>query len=456
MKLKKIKMESILISDIVAQPHLEMFNSRRLHQCDHGGRAGYKSSKNAIKIALTMLQDPTCEVVIVREDYSDHKDSTFADMKIAFERLGVNLKQGVHYPAGNDLWIKLPQGNYIHFLHMKNIDKLKGTRPRSPKNEIKIAWYFEITQFKSEWYINEANATFMRGDKDYFFALYEWNDAPKLSHWTYDFVKKMKLRDDAYVKKTNYNDAPLWQQEKFLGKIILQEIERLKHIDPEQYKSTYLGFPANLGGTVYKQFKPDRNVKKATKEYVDITMGVDVGGNDATTYVAKGWKPNFSGVESFAQYYHKNGVSGGIKNINDYVDDLLEFCTAIYAEYHIPITVFIDTANLMFKQLVEEYSMMNEYSFIIIEKLPKMKKLKVANKNKSILQGRVDMNEIMFGSGYHTIDPSCEQLIKAFIEREYDKNGNPADDGSSDVDSIDSSDYGWLKQMDFIYEMIMR
>lgn len=449
-------MQSILISDVVAQPHLELFNSKKLHQLDHGGRAGYKSSKNAVKIALAMLQDPTCEVVIVREDYSDHKDSTFADMKIAFERLGVKLKQGIHYPAGNDLWIRLPQGNNIHFLHMKNIDKLKGTRPRNPKNQIKIAWYFEITQFKSDWYINEANATFMRGEKDYFFALYEWNDAPKLSHWTYDFVKKMKRRPDAYVRKTNYNDAPIWQQEKFLGKIILQEIERLKHIDPEQYKSTYLGFPANLGGTVYKQFKPSRNVKRATKEYVDITMGVDVGGNDATTYVAKGWKPNFTGVESFAQYYHKNGVSGGIKNINEYVDDLLDFCTRIYAEYHIPITVYIDTANLMFKQLVEEYSMSQEYAFIIIEKLPKMKKLKVANKNKSILQGRVDMNEIMFGSGYHTIDPECEQLIKAFIEREYDKNGNPADDGSSDVDSIDSSDYGWLKQMDFIYEMIMR
>jgi hypothetical protein len=85
-----------------------------------------------------------------------------------------------------------------------------------------------------------------------------------------------------------------------------------------------------------------------------------------------------------------------------------------------------------------------------------MKRLKKSNKAKSILQGRVDMNEIMFGSGYHTVDPECKQLIKAYLEREYDKNGNPADDGSSDVDSIDASDYGWLKEMDFIYETIMR
>ena len=61
----------------------------------------------------------------------------------------------------------------------------------------------------------------------------------------------------------------------------------------------------------------------------------------------------------------------------------------------------------------------------------------------------------MFGSGYHTIDPSCTEVIKAFEEREYNKNGEPADDGSSDVDSIDGSDYGWLKEMDLIYEVIM-
>ena len=79
----------ILISDIVAKPHLEHFNSMKPHQLDHGGRAAYKSSKNAIKIASIMLQDSRCEVVIVRQDYTDHKDSTFADMKIAFERLGV-------------------------------------------------------------------------------------------------------------------------------------------------------------------------------------------------------------------------------------------------------------------------------------------------------------------------------------------------------------------------------
>ena len=449
---------NIRISDLVAAPHLENFNSTLENQCDHGGRAGYKSSKNAIKIALKTLEEPNIEVVVFRQDYTDHRDSTFRDLIWAYEMLGIKLKPGINYPTGTTsvLFIRLPQGNYIHFKQMKVKDKLKGYRPTKPTNTINIAWFFEITEYKDESYIASAKSSVMREAGEWFMSLYEWNDAPKLSHWTYDFADKMKYREDAYVKKTNYNDAPEWQQQAFLGKPLIREIEMLAKVDPELYKSEYLGFPANLGGTVYKQFDLDRNVKPATHEYIDITIGVDVGGNDATVYTAKGFKENYSGMETFARYYHKNGVSGGIKNINEYVNDFFDFASMIYAQHKMAMTVYIDTANLMFKQLIEEIAMSSEYHYVIVDKLPKMKRLKIAKKEKSILQGRVDMNEIMFGSGYHTIDPSCKETIKAFQEREYDKKGNPADDGSSDVDSIDSSDYGWLKEMDLIYDIIMR
>lgn len=448
-------MPRINISDIIAVPHLEHFASMLPHQCDHGGRAAYKSSKNAIKIAKLTLLNPTIEVIVFRQDYSDHKNSTFRDLIWAYESLGVKLKPGIHYPMGNDLWIKLPQGNYIHFQQMKQKDKLKGYRPTKPHNTINIAWFFEITEYKEESYIVSARSSVMREAGEWFICFYEWNNAPKLSDWTYEFKEKMEQREDAYVKKTNYCDAPEWQQEKFLGKPLLKEIEMLAKYDPEQFKSEYLGYPANLGGTVYKQFSRDRNVKPATHNYIDITMGVDIGGNDATTFVPKGFIEGYKGMETFSNYYHKNGVSGGIKNINDYITDLLNYCEEIHDTYGLPITVYVDTANLMFIQLFDNAILTNKYAYIIREKLPKMKRIKGSSKKKSILQGRADMNNVMFGSGYHTIDPSCKEVIKAFEEREYNKQGDPADDGSSDVDTIDASDYGWLKEMDLIYDIMM-
>jgi PBSX family phage terminase large subunit len=448
-------MSNIRISDIVAQPHLEHFNSMLPNQCDHGGRAGYKSSKNAIKIALLMLQNPNIEVMVLRQDYSDHKNTTFRDLIWAFQRLGVDLVAGVHYPNGNDLWIRLPQGNYVHFDQMKVKDKLKGYRPTRPENVINIAWFFEITQYTDESYIVEARSGIMRESGDWFIALYEWNDAPKLSDWTYEFMDKMSKREDAYVKKTNYNDAPEWQQVSFLGKPLMKEIEILNTIDPEQYKSTYLGLPANLAGTVYKMFNRKRNVKPATNNYIDITVGVDIGANDATVFTAKGVRPNYNGIEIFKTQYHKNGVTGQIKSLSDYVDDLMQFCSEIYAQFKKPITVYTDNNNLFYYREVMDLSYTNEYNFIIVKPLPKMKKLKGSKKEKSILQGRADMNNLMYGAGYKTIDPSCVELIAAIEQREFNKKGDPADDGRSDVDSIDSDDYSWLNDMDFMYDVIM-
>jgi hypothetical protein len=133
----------------------------------------------------------------------------------------------------------------------------------------------------------------------------------------------------------------------------------------------------------------------------------------------------------------------------------MQFCSEIYAQFNKPITVYTDNNNLFYYREIMDLSYTNKYNFIMVEPLPKMKKLKGSKKEKSILQGRADMNNLMYGAGYKTIDPSCVELIAAIEQREFDKKGNPADDGRSDVDSIDSDDYTWLEDMDFMYDVIM-
>ena len=449
--------QPVLISDIVAQPHLEHFNSMLPNQLDHGGRGGYKSSKNAIKIALLLLSNPTFEAVVFRQDYSDHKDSTFRDLIWAFEKLGVNLKVGKHFPNGNDLWLKLPQGNYVHFKQMKIKDKLKGIRPTKPGNVINIAWFFEITEYKDRSYIESAKSGVMRAAGEWFISLYEWNDAPKLSDWTYEFMEEMSHREDAYVKKTNYNDTNEAQQIAFLGKPMIREILMLKENNPELFKSEYLGLPANLKGQCFRTFNRERHVKQATHDYIDIMVGVDYGGNDATAATAIGVLPNWNGIEVPDTYYHMNGKSNGRKNINEYAKDIMEFCQSLYIRYKRPITLFLDTANnTTLGMLLEEYCMTEEYKYVIMGYLNKLKKRKGTNKKKSAIQERIDVEEIMFGADFLTIDPKNKQLIKAIESAEYDKNGNRLDNGTSDIDSLDSLEYAWLMEMDFIYDTILR
>lgn len=445
------------ISDIVAVPHLKTFNCELPHQLIHGGRRGFKSTKHATKIAKRMLEDRYAEAIIVREDYTDHRFSTFPALKRAFNRLGVKLIPNVHCSTDRSasLWIKVPGGGHIHFRHMKDIDKLKGTEPLGEENQIKIAWYFEITEFKSERHILEANATFMTGE--YYWSLYEWNDAPTTTHWTYKFLKEMKKRNDVLVQKVNYNDTPLWQQHKFLGKL-LHEIDRLKELQPEQYKSIYLGFPANLGGGCYKTFDPAKHIKPASNNYIDIMIGVDFGGNDATVATAIGILPNYKGIEVFDTYYHKNGVTGGVKNINNYATDIMEFCERVYLRFERPITLFLDSANnTTLGMLLNDYTMTAQYGYVVMGYLNKMKKRKQTNKKKSSIQERIDVTELMFAANYLTIDNSggqCEELITAIEEATY-KNGNRLDDKTVNVDSLDSLEYAWLMEMDIIYDSII-
>ena len=403
---------TIEISDIVAVPHLSTFNSEKPHQLIHGGRRGFKSTKHATKIAKRHIEDKYCESIIIREDYTDHRFSTFPALKRAFSRLGVKLLPNITCSSdrGSTLWIQPPSGGYVHFRHMKDIDKLKGTEPIGENNQIKIAWYFEITEYKSQRHIQEANATFMTGD--YYWSLYEWNDAPTTTHWTYKFLKEMEKRDDVLIQKINYNDAPLWQQKKFLGKL-LNEINRLKELQPEQYKSIFLGFPANLGGGCYKSFDPTKHLKSATHDYVEITVGVDYGGNDATVATAIGIKPNFNGIEVIDTYYHKNGVSVGIKNINEYAKDIMEFCVEIYMEYEQPITLFLDTANnTTLGMLLKDMTMTEEYRFVVMGYLNKTKKRKQTNKKKSAIQERIDVTELMFAANYLIIDNTDDKCVE--------------------------------------------
>jgi len=449
----------VRISEIVAEPHLENFNSMLPNQLDHGGRAGYKSSKNAIKIAILTLANPNIEAIVFRQDYTDHRDSTFRDLIWAYEKLGIKLKPGVNYPTGltSVLFIKLPQGNFIHFKQMKVKDKLKGYRPTKPSNVINIAWFFEITEFKDRTYITTAKSSVMREAGEWFISLYEWNNAPKLSHWTYEFMGEMAIREDAYVKKTNYNDTPKQQMEEFLGKPLLKEIEILRNVNPELYKSEYLGYPANLEGTFFKTFSRLVHAKPSTHVYSKIVVGVDFGGNDATTAIARGVVRNYERMEIFKQYYHKNGVSPKIKTINDYRDDILKFCQDLFLKYKKIIILYIDSANnTTLGMLLKEQIAIN-YRFIDMKPLHKMKRRKQTKKEKSVIQERGDITEIIFGSNYCTIDPvECKHLIKALEGAEYNKKGELADDGRSDIDSVDGFWYSWLEDMDIIYDTIVK
>jgi hypothetical protein len=123
----------------------------------------------------------------------------------------------------------------------------------------------------------------------------------------------------------------------------------------------------------------------------------------------------------------------------------------IYAKTKKNISVYIDPANLTFKQLVEEQTYKLENKFIFVESFLK----KSSDKNKTSVQERIDLTEIMFGSDFVSITPKAEQLIAAIEQAEYNNKNERADDGRSDIDSLDSFEYSWLKEKKVIRDIIL-
>jgi hypothetical protein len=61
----------------------------------------------------------------------------------------------------------------------------------------------------------------------------------------------------------------------------------------------------------------------------------------------------------------------------------------------------------------------------------------------------------MLAADFVKYDSSCKELIKATSEAEYDKNNERRDDGTVDVDSLDSEEYSWLDDLELIEKYIL-
>ena len=455
--MKTNRKRNIYISDVIGQPYQHLLNNTtHTHQVVYGGRASAKSSFHEVKIPYLFLKDSNAEAVVVRKDYRSHRDTTFAGLKTGFERIGWKLKQGRDYPRGatGTLYMQTQQGNYIHFIGMNNYEATKGARPHFSDNSIKILWFMEITEFNSEEEMNQVISNYIRGNKDYFIILYEYNPHFNPSHWTYEWVKKMEKRDDAIVQKTNYNDLPKKQQHDFLGENILREIEALRQYDYEQFKNIYLGLPANITGGIYKKFNRERHlISNYEGDYYDLSIGVDYGETDATAFTLKGYTKGRDEMHIIDTYYHKNGESANEKTIDDYIEDLFEFCEDVWNRFGLYFSVKIDSANKSFASFMKKEKVKRRVGYFKVSTTNKTQKTR---RYASAIEERIGIVNLMLGSDFLKIYSHNKELINAIEYADRDKNGNRRDDGSKNIDSIDSMEYSFIDDIAKIETAITR
>lgn len=429
----------VQVGNVVARVYHSFFNSKMLHQITAGGRASAKSSKNALKVVLSMLENPNEEWIVVRQDYAHHADSTFLELQIACERLGLKENKDF-FSRGTKLKITLSNGSTIRFGGMNDFRKLKGFKPTSSEKYIGGIWFFEIDEFRGSYGMTQTVATFIRGKKPHFVCLYEYNP-PEVGSWVYPWVKEMRKREDTLYMFANYNDLTKWEQENWLGQLMLDEINETKKINFGLYENIYLGVPRVLEGACFPIAMKEFNLNSLTYKFNYISVGIDYGDNDATVAVAVG---ELDGVFYILDVYYDKTPD---KLITVKEEEIRDFINSIKDTYDTELDVYCDTnPQTLYIMLKQDIYLLDG---IYVKKVNKKKHF---TKSRSAIQERIDATNILIGKEEIFLNEELDIIRTALAEARYDKNGNRLDDGTSDIDTIDALEYALKPEIKYILQ----
>ena len=115
----------VSLPEIVGGGYGEFWRCRRRYRVVKGGKASKKSSTTALWYILHLMKYPQANLLVVRQVYRTHIDSTFAQLNWAIRRLGVgHLWQASREPL--ELRYR-PTGQRILFRGLDNVEKLAST-----------------------------------------------------------------------------------------------------------------------------------------------------------------------------------------------------------------------------------------------------------------------------------------------------------------------------------------
>ncbi len=231
-----------------------------------GGRGSTKSSFVSIEIILGIMKNPLTNAVALRKVGAYLRDSVFAQLEWAIEKLGVS-----------DLWDIKPSipemiykktGQKILFRGADKVQKLKSTKVTN--GYIRYIWYEELDEFYGMREIRSINQSMMRGGEKYT-VFYSYNPPQNRRSWVNR--EALNERDDMLIHKSTYLDVP----RKWLGEQFFLEAEYLKKLYPDRYRHEYLGEVTGTGGEIFDNLDIREITDSERNMFDNVKCGIDFG-----------------------------------------------------------------------------------------------------------------------------------------------------------------------------------
>lgn len=287
----------IHLKDVVGKGYKDFWNNTQRYRVLKGGRGSKKSTTTALNFISRLIEHPDANLLVIRQVFKDHKDSTYAQLKWAARQLGAY--EEFDWKVSPMEVIRKSTGQKILFRGLD--DPMSVTSATVEHGYLCWCWFEEAFQVRKEDDFNKIDMS-IRGYtgglfKQITLTFNPWSE----KHW----LNNRFFKSDApniFTKTTNY------LCNEFLDEADIELFEEMKVKSPRRYKIEGLGEWGIAEGGIYENWHERlfdiSEISKRAK--VESAFGLDFGyTNDPTAMSAALVDPVNRELYIFDELYEK-------------------------------------------------------------------------------------------------------------------------------------------------------
>lgn len=296
------KPKTISLQEMVGHGYADFWNFKGRYRVCKGSRASKKSKTMALWVISQMMKYPDANTLVVRKVYRTLKDSCFAELKWAADRLGV-YDYWSFTTAPLEATYK-PTGQKILFRGLD--DPLKLTSITVEKGYLCWVWIEEAYEVTSETDFDLVDESIRGRMPEHLFkqitlTFNPWNER----HWIKS--RFFDSNDPEILSKTTNYLCNEW-----LSEADKKIFESMKERNPRRYQVAGLGNWGVVEGLIFENFKEEEfTPKQLLRQYPDIKTihGLDFGYSiDPSAFIVAYYSPKAQTIWIYDELY-KRGLT---------------------------------------------------------------------------------------------------------------------------------------------------
>lgn len=306
-------MNSVSIQELIGKGYAEFWKDKHRYRVLKGGKGSKKSTTTAINLIYRLMKYPDSNLLVVRAVMNTHRDSTFAQLKWAQERLKVaHLWQNNVSPMEMTY---IPTGQKIIFRGFDDVLKLASATVA--KGYLCWVWIEEAYEITSEDDFDKLTLSVPRGQvgpglfQQTTLTFNPWSER----HWL-----KRRFFDTPSDNVSTYTTTYLMNE--FLTPADIKIFEEMKARSARKYEVAGLGHWGISEGLIYDNwetldFSPEKlGTEDGTAWQYRSFFGLDYGyTNDPTAFIAFAANPITKQLFIYDEHYEKKMLNSDIANM---------------------------------------------------------------------------------------------------------------------------------------------